>query len=47
MFHPRRYQKIIEEAPSTAVDDALRAELGRAAVTQENTCYEVRAPLNS
>jgi len=28
----RRYQKIIEEAPSTAVDDALRAELGRAAV---------------
>lgn len=28
----RRYQKIIEEAPSTAVDAALRAELGRAAV---------------
>ena len=28
----RRYQKIIEEAPSTAVDPALRAELGRAAV---------------
>jgi acetyl/propionyl-CoA carboxylase alpha subunit len=28
----RRYQKIIEEAPSTAVDDALRDELGRAAV---------------
>jgi propionyl-CoA carboxylase alpha chain len=28
----RRYQKIIEEAPSNAVDDALRDELGRAAV---------------
>ncbi|TDO18089.1 acetyl/propionyl-CoA carboxylase alpha subunit [Mycobacterium sp. BK086] len=28
----RRYQKIVEEAPSTAVDAALRAELGRAAV---------------
>ncbi|HRD10361.1 MAG TPA: biotin carboxylase N-terminal domain-containing protein [Mycobacterium sp.] len=28
----RRYQKIIEEAPSTAVDPALRDELGRAAV---------------
>jgi propionyl-CoA carboxylase alpha chain len=28
----RRYQKIIEEAPSTAVDEALREELGRAAV---------------
>ncbi|MDT5340106.1 MAG: propionyl-CoA carboxylase alpha chain, partial [Mycobacterium sp.] len=28
----RRYQKIIEEAPSTAVNAALREELGRAAV---------------
>ena len=28
----RRYQKIIEEAPSPVVDDALRDELGRAAV---------------
>ena len=28
----RRYQKIIEEAPSTVVDEALRDELGRAAV---------------
>ena len=28
----RRYQKIIEEAPSTVVDEALRYELGRAAV---------------
>jgi len=28
----RRYQKLIEEAPSPAVDDALRAEIGEAAV---------------
>jgi propionyl-CoA carboxylase alpha chain len=28
----RRYQKVIEEAPSTAVDETLRDELGRAAV---------------
>ncbi|GAA3236710.1 biotin carboxylase N-terminal domain-containing protein [Pseudonocardia petroleophila] len=28
----RRYQKIVEEAPSPAVDDALRASLGAAAV---------------
>jgi len=28
----RRYQKIIEEAPSTAVDDGLRGRLGAAAV---------------
>jgi acetyl/propionyl-CoA carboxylase alpha subunit len=28
----RRYQKIIEESPSTALDDALRAEIGAAAV---------------
>ncbi|MGO9504331.1 MAG: acetyl/propionyl/methylcrotonyl-CoA carboxylase subunit alpha [Streptosporangiaceae bacterium] len=28
----RRYQKIVEEAPSPAVSDALRAELGAAAV---------------
>ena len=28
----RRYQKIIEEAPSPAVDDSLRRELGEAAV---------------
>ncbi|RAV01583.1 acetyl/propionyl/methylcrotonyl-CoA carboxylase subunit alpha [Mycolicibacter senuensis] len=28
----RRYQKIVEEAPSTAVDESLRDELGRAAV---------------
>ncbi len=29
----RRYQKIVEESPSTAVDSALREELGRAAVS--------------
>jgi acetyl/propionyl-CoA carboxylase alpha subunit len=29
----RRYQKIIEECPSPLVDDAMRAELGLAAVT--------------
>jgi acetyl/propionyl-CoA carboxylase alpha subunit len=29
----RRYQKIVEEAPSPAVDDRLRAELGSSAVT--------------
>jgi propionyl-CoA carboxylase alpha chain len=28
----RRYQKIVEEAPSTAIDEALRHELGRAAI---------------
>jgi acetyl/propionyl-CoA carboxylase alpha subunit len=28
----RRYQKILEEAPSPAVDETLRAELGKAAV---------------
>jgi acetyl/propionyl-CoA carboxylase alpha subunit len=28
----RRYQKVIEESPSPAVDDALRAELGAAAI---------------
>lgn len=29
----RRYQKIVEESPSSAVDHALREELGRAAVS--------------
>ncbi|GAA4304142.1 biotin carboxylase N-terminal domain-containing protein [Klenkia terrae] len=28
----RRYQKVLEEAPSPAVDDALRAQLGAAAI---------------
>jgi propionyl-CoA carboxylase alpha chain len=28
----RRYQKVLEEAPSPAVDDTLRAQLGKAAV---------------
>jgi propionyl-CoA carboxylase alpha chain len=37
----RRYQKIVEEAPSTAVDEALRDELGRAAVAAGKAlCYE-------
>ena len=37
----RRYQKIIEEAPSTAVDEVLRDELGRAAVAAGKAlCYE-------
>ncbi|MGQ4596610.1 ATP-binding protein [Nocardia sp. R6R-6] len=37
----RRYQKIIEESPSTAVDDALRDELGRAAVAAgKSLAYE-------
>lgn len=29
----RRHQKVVEEAPSVAIDDALRAEMGAAAVT--------------
>ncbi len=33
----RRYQKIVEEAPSPAVDEALRAELGAAAVAAGKT----------
>jgi acetyl/propionyl-CoA carboxylase alpha subunit len=37
----RRYQKIIEEAPSTAVDTVLREKLGRAAVAAgEALAYE-------
>jgi propionyl-CoA carboxylase alpha chain len=37
----RRYQKIIEEAPSTAVDSALRERLGKAAVAAgEALAYE-------
>ncbi len=34
----RRYQKIIEEAPSPAVDDALRARMGEAAVRAAREC---------
>ena len=44
----RRYQKIIEEAPSTAVDETLRDELGRAAVAAGKALsYEERARSNS
>jgi excisionase family DNA binding protein len=32
----RRHQKVIEEAPSTAVDEGLRARLGKAALTLAN-----------
>ncbi len=39
----RRYQKIIEEAPSPAVDDALRAQLGSAAVAAARTIGYVGA----
>jgi propionyl-CoA carboxylase alpha chain len=39
----RRYQKIIEEAPSAAVDDALRAQLGSAAVAVAKTIGYVGA----
>jgi acetyl/propionyl-CoA carboxylase alpha subunit len=39
----RRYQKIIEEAPSPAVDDTLRAQLCQAAVTAGQTIGYVGA----
>jgi len=39
----RRYQKIIEEAPSPAVDERLRAELGAAAVAAAQTIGYVGA----
>ena len=32
MFYTRRNQKIIEETPSTAIDDKLRNKMGDAAV---------------
>ena len=34
----RRYQKIVEESPSPALDDALRAEMGQAAVRAAEAC---------
>ena len=34
----RRHQKVIEEAPSPAVDDALRARMGEAAVALARAC---------
>jgi len=39
----RRHQKIVEECPSPAVDDALRAELGAAAVTAARAIGYVNA----
>jgi acetyl-CoA carboxylase biotin carboxylase subunit len=39
----RRYQKVIEEAPSPAVDEALRTRLGAAAVTAGETIGYVGA----
>jgi propionyl-CoA carboxylase alpha chain len=39
----RRYQKVIEESPSPAVDDALRKTLGAAAVTAASTLGYVGA----
>src|SRR6202034_3518598 len=39
----RRYQKILEEAPSPVADDALRAELGSAAVAAAKTIGYVGA----
>jgi acetyl-CoA carboxylase biotin carboxylase subunit len=39
----RRYQKVIEEAPSPAVDEALRTRLGAAAVTAGKTIGYVGA----
>ena len=39
----RRHQKVIEEAPSPAVDDALRAHLGAAAVEAAKACDYVGA----
>ena len=39
----RRHQKVIEEAPSPAVDDALRAEMGAAAVEAAKACSYVGA----
>ncbi|MCW2677303.1 MAG: accA3 [Modestobacter sp.] len=39
----RRYQKVLEESPSPAVDDALRAQLGKAAVAAAETIGYVGA----
>src|SRR2546426_2434811 len=42
----RRYQKIIEETPSTALDDELRAQMGRVAVRSEEHTSELQSPCN-
>jgi len=39
----RRHQKILEEAPSAAIDDELRAEMGRAAVAVARAARYVNA----
>jgi len=39
----RRFQKIVEESPSPLVDDALRDEMGRAAVAAARACGYVNA----
>ena len=35
----RRYQKLIEEAPSNFLDDALRAKMGKAAIKLAQECH--------
>lgn len=39
----RRHQKLIEEAPSVAINDALRAEMGRVAIAAAETVDYVNA----
>lgn len=39
----RRHQKLIEEAPSVAINDALRAEMGRVAIAAAETVGYVNA----
>ena len=39
----RRHQKVVEEAPSPAVDEALRKQMGEAAVLAARTCHYVGA----
>ena len=39
----RRHQKVVEEAPSVAVDDALRVKMGKAAVEVARACDYVGA----
>ena len=39
----RRHQKVVEEAPSPAVDDTLRARMGEAAVNAARACNYVGA----
>ena len=39
----RRHQKVVEEAPSPAVDEALRARMGQAAVEAAKSCNYVGA----